>query len=357
MKILHITPALPPVINGVGNHAYVLANAMDLVSNGSLNNLLLSTSALPIAFQAMGKDSPMQIHLSNSNSGPELFSVVSKVLPDAIILNYVGYGYAKRGAPFWILNVIRSLRKKFPHTKILTMFHELYAIKCEPWKSAFWLSPVQSYIVASIARLSDCWVTSSEKSASWLEKHAAGKPHALLPVFSNIGETSKYGANRLARVVIFGGPNLRLETYRKSEEKLFTWALENGLEIHDIGPKLLDGSLEAHLLKKGVKLHGALHAEQVSSFLKQTMFGLISYPLDCVAKSGAFAALCAHGVVPILLSEKFGEVDGLSSEKHYLPGIPTSNKPNILCGENSWNWYHKHNVLAHAQAYLNLLQS
>jgi hypothetical protein len=47
-------------------------------------------------------------------------------------------------------------------------------------------------------------------------------------------------------------------------------------------------------------------------------FGLVDYDADRLAKSTIFAAYCAHGVIPICLSDRAGEEDGLHPGSNYL---------------------------------------
>src|SRR5262249_21374532 len=59
----------------------------------------------------------------------------------------------------------------------------------------------------------------------------------------------------------------------------------------------------------------------VSELLERTRFGFIAYPLDFIGKSSVFAAYSAHGVVPIVLSDKHGAFDGLQPVRHFLDGL------------------------------------
>lgn len=354
MKILHIAPALPPTVNGVGDYANILACAMTSQDEADLNILLAANTLMHCNTEPKYFLSPIKFCLSNSV--PNLLNAVAKIAPDVIILNCVGYGYAKRGAPFWLLLAMRVLKKESPCLKIGTMFHELYATTLKPWKSAFWLSSAQRYIACSLARLSDFWVTNSEKSALWLNKYAKDKPNACLPVFSNVGESNVYKAERIPRLIVFGGSKLRIETYKKSGEQLFAWTRSSGIKIHDIGPKIEDVAVQRKLLENSVEQHGVLPTVGIADLMKTARFGLISYSIDSVAKSGVFAALCAYGVTPVLLSEKSGHFDGLLAGKHYLPGIPSCINKATLSGEHAWEWYKKHNVSVHAQTFLNLIR-
>lgn len=265
----------------------------------------------------------------------------------SIFLQYSGYGYAKRGAPLWLLKTLQEEKENFKTLGIF--FHELYATG-PPWGSAFWLSPVQKHIARRLAELSDFWITNREGSAQWLRQFAGDKPHAVLPVFSNVGEMPEYSFVRAPKIVVFGSAALRTATYLAAGNALFTWAREQGLEIHDIGPAINDIAVLKSLQAARVVLHGRLANEEVSRQLSDVSFGILAYPLDYVAKSGVFAAYCAHGVCPVLISTNFPAADGLVANKHYLAGLPVSIELGWdikKIGSTAWEWYQLHNVKTH----------
>jgi len=296
---------------------------------------------------AIGDDLACLMHLSDVHVADW------KIAPDdRVVLQFSGYGFEKRGTPMWLLRALEKRNKDINSFGIF--FHELYAFG-PPWSSSFWLSPVQRYIARRLAELSDFWMTNREGSAVWLCRHAGDKPHRVLQVFSNVGEMAAYQRGRLPWVVVFGGAGLRQATYRRAGQVLFEWAAKTGLAIQDIGPCLPDGPLKAQLAAAGVTQHGPLPAEAVSVLLGQAMFGLVVYPVDYVAKSGVFAALCAHGVAPILLSDLYRPADGLVPGQHYLTGLAGALDDASTIGEAAWTWYQGHTVADHAKALLTLI--
>lgn len=277
---------------------------------------------------------------------------------DIPVIQYSGYGYAKRGAPLWLLDRVKAWRQANIKTGIF--FHEVYAFG-PPWRSSFWLSPVQRHIARRLVELSDFWMTSREGSAVWLRRVAGGKPHkphAVLPVFSSVGERPTYAPHRQPRIVIFGGAGLRKATYRAAGSALFDWARKQGLEVHDIGPEITDAGFTAELCRAGVICHGRLAAEDVSKLLTDAMFGVVIYPVEYVAKSSVFAAYCAHGVCPVLISKRYMPVDGLMASEHYMADIPTGvlKRGDIdPVATAAWKWYQTHRVQAHVNTLKKLL--
>ena len=274
---------------------------------------------------------------------------------DPVILQMSGYGFAKRGAPLWLLRELEQRRGRIGALGIF--FHELYA-SGPPWSSSFWLSPVQRYISRRLGELSDFWMTSQECSAQWLRQYADDKPHAVLPVFSNVGELVELREPRLPRIVVFGSPELRQASYQSAGGRFFVWAREAALEIHDIGAPVLDTRLAEVLQLNGVVQHGRLSGHEVSGLMGNALFGLLAYPAEFVAKSGVFAAYCAHAVCTMLMSNHHAKADGLAADAHYLAGIPEAGimtKAEAI-GRSAWEWYRPHGIANHVKTLNRLVQ-
>lgn len=295
--------------------------------------------------EAIGESDVCLIHLSALNVAGW------KIGPsDMVVLQMSGYGFDKRGAPLWLLHELEKRRK---HIKTFgVFFHELYAFG-PPWSSSFWLSPVQRHIARRIAELSDFWMTNREESAQWLGRFVSDKAHAVLPVFSNVGELKALPKARLPRVVVFGSTGLRQATYKAAGDKLFAWVRSKSLEIHDIGAPMADRQLADRLRARGIVMRGRLGEEEVSQAMKDAMFGLLAYPVEYVAKSGVFAAYCAHGVCPVLMSENYARADGLVAGRQYISGFEDRTiaiAAASAVGQSAYEWYQPHTLKRHADA-------
>jgi hypothetical protein len=90
----------------------------------------------------------------------------------------------------------------------------------------------------------------------------------------------------------------------------------------------------------------------VSELLQEARFGFIAYPLDYLCKSGVFAAYAAHGVVPIVFSDKNAAFDGLRTGEHFLDGlrlrtnVGADHLANIQ--HQLFKWYQTHSVRTQA---------
>lgn len=268
-----------------------------------------------------------------------------------IYIQYSGYGYSSRGAPFWLLRCIQRHREK--NISLGVYFHELFAFGA-PWRSAFWLSPAQRYLSIRLAEISDFWLTNRKASYEWLSNYAPNTRSAVLPVFSNVGESSAFSDNRAHSAVIFGGSRLRQKTWISAGRDIFAWADEIGCQVHDIGPDISDVSLVSELRRNSVRVHGRLTSAGVEELLSSASYGILTYPSEFVSKSGVFAAYCAHGVTPIVISESYKGADALVPGEHYLKrSFLSRGERSELTVSNvrasAFSWYQSHSVSKHIE--------
>jgi hypothetical protein len=298
---------------------------------------------------AIGQDAVRLVHLSKQNAADWIVSP-----EDSVVLQLSIYGFQNRGVPLWLLHELERRRNSIKTFGVF--FHELYAFG-PPWSSSFWLSPVQRYIVRRLAEMSDFWMTSREGAAHWLRRYAGGKPYAVLPVFSTIGEPDSVDKIRQPKIILFGSAGLRQAAYQAAGDKLFQWAKRASLEIHDIGTPVADERLLEIIRTNGVAQHGRLDEEEVRRLMQDARFGLLAYSIEYVAKSSVFAAYCAHGICPVLFSKNHIKADGLVAGVHCLTGVPdASTIPDTASiGQAAWGWYKPHSLDRHAESLLGLL--
>ena len=228
----------------------------------------------------------------------------------ALLLHYVNYGYNPHGVPVWLPSVLRRLQNACGG-RLVTVFHELYA--AGSWRqSAFWLRPVQMHIARKVARLSAISIVSNEIQQAQLEQLAPGANVVLQPVASNFGEPALSFAELAERDphrwIICGGTEL--------VERSLTSFLQNApLIAAPFSPRELFvvGGVE----KEGIRArlggqqdirthyHPNVEARLAAEILSTCAFAWIDYfhqpgvPMATILKSTAFAAFCAHGVIPV----------------------------------------------------------
>lgn len=274
-----------------------------------------------------------------------------------LMLQYSGYGFAKRGAPVWLALQIKRLRFERPEIRLVTMFHELFAYG-SPTTSSFWLSPVQRWVAWTLARHSDQIIANRAASAAWLEKHAPSHHEKIFvsPVFSNLGEANNVlpPSQREAHLVFFGyqaelwdagftGLRRVIEALKPARVTILGRSAEIPAEVF--------GGI-------AVTRTGYLGAEEVSAILRTARWGLVAYNPEFLGKSSLLAAFMAHGVVPLLVDGHLPLSEGLERGVHLLAvnelGSSTPDIDAISAAGQAW--YRPHNREHTAAAFAKLLQ-
>jgi hypothetical protein len=287
---------------------------------------------------------------------------VPRERPACVILHYVNYGYQKRGLPFSSLPVWRALRQSC-RGRFLVIFHELFA-SGPPWKSEFWLQPLQKKIARDVARLADGMLVSSESMQQMLEQLAPGLDVVVHPVPSAFGEPTLDGAQLCERDnhrwLICGGTQV-------IERSLRSFVRITGKIPANISPRKLvvlggmenQGVREILMNMTDIKCeyYPAVSSDVASPILSSCAFGWLDYfsagrvNSDLLLKSSSFANMCAHGVVCVTPDASAA----ISLEGDALPGpflitladanVPSeSQRPEIA--RRIYGWYHRHASVA-----------
>jgi hypothetical protein len=376
MNVVQIVSRLPPSIDGVGDYAFLLAQQLRTAYGINTHFVVCDTDWKPEdagqrteggegKSEIGNRKSEMQldgfpVHQLREPSAAELLSVLSQAgMPQTVLLQYVGYGYEKRGCPVWLVNGIDAWRKAQSAKRLVTMFHELYAFG-PPWRSSFWTSPVQRWIAQTLARRSDHCFTNRMVSATWLAAASQHQVNAIsvLPVFSNLGEQESVMplALRKPQMLVYGGlsrsPNDRDLAARAIHQAC------KGLGIKRLitfGSKALD---PAHM---GIPVEnlGFLTNQDAGKLLSESRAGYLDYFDGYLAKSGIFAAYCAHGLLPLVLHENRSAADGLKMGTHFwvakeMPG-DTGLVAQQCVRDQASQWYGCHSVAETAQLVLSRL--
>lgn len=351
-----IVPRLPPVIDGIGDYALKLAKQLR-------NDFGLQTHFIVCDPSWHGElfIDDFSVDQLGQRTSQSLLTLLSVISPSIILLHYVNYGYAKRGCPVWLINGLKHWRAAFLETSLTTMFHEVAAFG-PPWRSSFWLSPAQYSLSAQLARLSDNCLTSKSSYAQtlgkWKQIELAKIPS--LPVFSNLGEPSAILPlnQRSRRLVVFGGRGWRRKAYLEAQPALIqTCEFLEVEEIWDVGAE--SGLDLSKILKCPVLEAGKLPAAEISLIMSNSIAGFLSYPPDFLAKSGIFAAYCAHGLLPVCAWGRYVAADGLEARKHFwTPNSPTEQANWVqlqTIADFAHTWYQSHSLSAQAKAFYRTL--
>ena len=344
-----MVPHVPGTLDGVGDNALNLAKALLVEHNITTRFAVGHQTSVTV------KDGFEVIAGLGEGSVDSLAREC-----DHVILHYVNYGYQPRGVPFHLRRYARRLREKL-RGRWLTAFHELYAFG-PPWGSAFWLRPLQVKIARDLIDISDACFVSNRTIESEIHAYDAAKRVYLAPVISNFGEPdlTDFSAASPKNWAICGGTALvarSLISFRRMREAIppaFTPA-----QLHVIGGRdeAATRGLIEDLARNSPALscnyHPEVSAECASELLKQCSFAWLDYfergriwP-GMILKSSAFAACCAHGLVPVLSHRE----DAFALESDPFPG-PFFMTPRLVhfpppdglraTREKIYSWYHAH---------------
>ena len=357
MLIIQIVPKLPPAIDGLGDYALNLARQFRK-DFGIETHFIVGNPTWTGAKQI----EEFPVSKVNDHSADNLLSLLTNNRISTVLLHYVGYGYAKRGCPNWLVDGLQRWRTESTHRKLVTMFHEVYADGRPPWTSSFWLSSLQKKLASRLVQLSDRALTSKQLYAEILHKLSQGKHQQIptIPVFSNIGEPQQVLplVKRQRQLVVFGGRSKRLSVYQNcwSELKHVCQLLEIK-QILDIGPAVELPLASTHNLEIAKK--GELSTSEISNILLNSLVGFLDYNPLYLAKSGIFAAYCAHGLITINYRCSHLPIDGIEHGKHYLLSdeydlIQDLEKLQIIAS-NAYSWYQRHRLSIQAEQFFSYL--
>ena len=348
--ILQILPRASPGRDGVGDYARTLATNLER-QHGLKTTFVSAAEGSHLICPANGRPGDREVDHY-----------------DAILLHYVNYGYGWRGVPLWLPPVLRRLQGA-RGVRQVTIFHELYA--SGSWRqSAFWLRPFQVRLARTIAALSDVSLVSSEVSGQQLKDLAPGTRVVVHPVISSFGEPvlspAELAGRDPHRWIISGGTELierSLRSFLSAADLIAGPFLPR--ELFVVGGSDNVGVRQTLASQKRIRTHyhPEVEAKFGSEILATCAFGWLDYfhrpdiPLPVILKSTAFAAYCAHGVIPVF--PRSGST--IAVDQDALPGpFFVAETGHALPGETEraavaqafYSWYGRNATAAHLAATL-----
>ena len=357
MELIQIVPILPPALSGVGDYALLLAR--ELREAQSVRTRFL------VGDPAWGGNeaavAPFPARAVPARTAPALGRALDEAEasggpPGAALLHYVGYGYAHRGCPFWLVDAVARWRRARAGRRLIVLFHELYATG-PLWSSVFWTSPFQKRLAARLGGAADFRRMTTQVAAGQLRAllGPAGRAAAIetTPVFSTLGEPAAPPplADRRRQIVVFGSRSWRADVYTRCLADLTDACRWLGIErVVDVGVPL--DAVPGGGLPVPLEVAGPLPAAEAGALFAGSLAGYFSYPVPSLAKSTIFAAYCAHGMVPVTSSgNDQPNPDGLVAGTHFLAG-PTSGLPDAAAlariAGAARAWYDGHRLAVHA---------
>jgi hypothetical protein len=300
MKVLQIVPRLRPSVCGVGDYSVSIAQEMR-TCHGIETRFLVGDPGWDHGGEVEG----FAVERVGARTSGNLAAAIRRLECDAVILQYSGYGFHKRGAPLWLLRGLAASG----HPHVLTMFHELYAVG-PVRSSAFWLSPLMRWIAHQLAAMSKHVFVSRQDAARWLGCDGC----TVLPIFSSLGEIAD-------PLPMSRRPNhLALFAYQGAENAWYWERLQSTLKIlkpervvalgrsPDVVERVCGGVL--------VERTGILPAEEVAGHLAACRYGYLSYPPSLLGKSSILAAYAGNALGTILADDAVELSEGLELGRH-----------------------------------------
>jgi hypothetical protein len=311
--LCHIVPSVPPEFNGLGDYCFQLWKHWPEPRPG----WQILSRRIPVGARERWPEAKIQV-FELSKDG--LLAELKDTGADTVVLHYVGYSYAKRGAPMWLPAALAKW-KEVPGRRLVVMFHELYATS-PPWRSPFWLCLSQIHVVRKLAKVSDRWITSCPRYMKFFRSFASPdyRKGTMIPIGATIDPVREPDWDRQwplnmgakLRVVNFGMPLTRLRTLRFHrsflkllcdrgllDSLLLTGRSETSGEILDETTEILAEIGCSNLVGRSFDLE----TEELSALLLTQHVGLIHNPWSALTKSTVYAAYCAHGLLTLIPPE------------------------------------------------------
>jgi hypothetical protein len=278
--------------------------------------------------------------------------------PCALLLHVAGYGYAKRGAPFWLLQGLRQWRAQNETQRAAGIFHELYA-SGPVTTSSFWIGPLQKFVARSLWTALDAALTTTPSYAADLSRWRpdAGSSIVEMPVPSNVGEPEHIpgiGA-RAKRAAVFGRAGTEAALYGQFLKDVEGTLLGLGIEeVIDIGvrhtpPPPAIGGIPVRPL-------GRLAAERVSEEFLNSRVGLLAYDCARLGKSGVHSGYAAHGVVPVCFDTTVNRPADAIRTAYFRPGRSSPDLDELQMLQNRVvEGYQRHNLDALATSIVSMI--
>ncbi len=200
MKLLFITNNFPPIIDGVGDYTFHLAN--ELVKHNNEVHILCSNKP---EIKKKANELVLRnifvhpIILKWNKNGINLaYKKIKEISPNWISLQYVPYAFNKYGIPFWISKLIDKLY--ISNQKTITLVHEAYIWrKDEINPKNYTIYLLQKYYGNNIFKKSNKLITSLKFYKDILIKHYNKKTN-LIPIGSNIIKPTNISPEELLKL-------------------------------------------------------------------------------------------------------------------------------------------------------------
>lgn len=307
-RLIQVVARFRPDADGVGETALRIADIL-WKDHRVPSDFLVYYPPRPDRVLEIPDTFPHTIERLNAAGGDRIAGILDRHLAAAsssavLLLHYAPYGYSPQGMPFWLPRLLERFVRG--GGRLLTLFHELYALRRFPSKT-FITSGIQRSIYRRILATSHAAFTSNESFLDIMRRDdRAQRPIHRIGICSTAGEPENPRPihARKRRIAVFGRFVTRKQLYAIHLPMLQKIAKHLGIdEVADIGPVDDPRWLEENVLRPVgpmVRSYGTLSVEAASRLLEDSVVGALSYPYVLRGKSGIFAAYQAHATAILL---------------------------------------------------------
>ena len=341
---IQIVPTFPPTPGGVGDYACRVEREGAFHSETRWR--FVTAERARAAAEGPASEGVTRLAERTPEALLEALEPAADGAAPTVVLHCSGYGYAANGAPAWLLDGMERFLARHRAARFGVVFHELYATS-PPWRRAFWHSHAQRAVARGFARLARRALCTTQTNRAIVHAWNPSLEIDLLAIASNMGEPEEVRpwAERAPRLLVFGLAGTRARLYR--DRALLRQVCETlGIEqVEDVGPDA--GALPD--LGRPLVRHGTIDITRFAALAAGCRYGALHYTAGPLAKSGVFAAYCAHGLAPIVAARP-PVGDALAPGVHYAPAEALraeSAAGPIAAAARAW--YQGHRISMHAR--------
>ncbi len=330
IKIMWIVPSLEPGLDGVGDYTRLLGcalkkrgwNSAIVAVNDPFGSTTSSTSDVKNELR-LNLELPFHLRTKTIKNFSELNNFHS------LSLQWVGFGYEKRGLPWEMVKLIYELRQG---RRLHVFFHEIWLGEKPglPWKHRL-LGHLQKQLTCYAVQKwqPDVMHTSNRLYQEALSR-AGIKGVGILPLPGNIPVPDtcdiRFAENQVV-IALFGSIDLEWEP-TPFVTTLIRWAEHRQQKVclislgsQGAGQQIWK-DLEAQYQNSAwleLASSGLCSAEAIAEHLLQADFGATTKSFELLGKSGAFAALVDFGLPVIALRSPSESRQMVDSESWAVP--------------------------------------
>lgn len=275
----------------------------------------------------------------------------------SVLLQYGQYDYDERGHPAALIRALIQWRAASEKRRLGIMVHELWLptlVRRREWT----LYPRQFFGARRLFRRADAVFVNNRRSADKVARLRGRPVDAVLPVFSNFGEphldAAAVAARDPGRWVIFGSAGRILRSLRSFSSSFSSSFSRSITHLSVLGGKPSD-EIRTLLASLPIKsdYRPDLASHELSAALLEESWSFMDYDDGLRAepsllfKSGVFAAMLAHGVIPVLVDDcgplvvEGDRLPGVLCAADLSSGLPAADRRARLALANR-DWYDQH---------------